>query len=103
MSTSASPDTGGQQPIPSHTPTSLSLVGSGTATPRRDTSKRGTPKRKQTPLSLLDALNEVTNDEETFSKGELPPALYTCVRINVSAVLEPNLQSGFRDDHDVRE
>ena len=83
--------------------TSLSLVGSGTNTPRHDTNKRGTSKRKQTLLSLLDALNELTNDEEAFSKGELPPALCTCVQINVSAVLEPNLQSSFQDDRDVRE
>ena len=54
-------------------------------------------------LSLLDALNELVNDEETFSKGKLPPALGTCVRINVSAVLEPNLESSFQGDHDVHE
>ena len=83
--------------------TSLSLVGSGTTTPRQDRNKRGTAKRKQTLLSLLDALNELTNDEEAFPKGELPPALCTRVRIDVSAMPESNLQPSFQDDRDVRE
>ena len=83
--------------------TSLSLVGSGTTTPRQDTSKRGAAKRKQTLLSLLDALNELTNDEEAFSKGETLPAFRTHARFDVSTVLESNLQPSFQDDRDVRE
>jgi len=82
--------------------TPLSLVGSGTITPRHDTSKRGAS-RKQALLSLLDALNELTNDEDTFPKGELPPAFCTRVQIDVSAVLESNLQPSFQDDHDICE
>jgi hypothetical protein len=50
-----------------------SLIGSGATTPRHDTGKRGAAKRKQTLLSLLDALNELTNDEEAFPKGESLP------------------------------
>jgi hypothetical protein len=100
--TFAPSDMGGQRTkTPSHTLTSLSVVGSGTTTPRHDTSRRGTAKRKQTLLSLLDALNELTNDEEAFSKGEPPP--FVLARINGSAVLESNLQPSFRDDRDVRE
>ena len=69
--TFASSDMGGQRTkISSHMLTSLSLVGSGTTTPRRDTSKQGVAKRKQTLLNLLDALNELTNDEDAFPKGE---------------------------------
>jgi hypothetical protein len=99
-----SSDMGGQQPkVPPHILTSHSLVGSGTATPRHDRSKRGNSKRKQTLLSLLDALNELTNDEEAFAKGELPPAFCIRVRIDISAVLESNLQPNFQDDRDVRE
>ena len=95
---------GGQrQKIPSHMLTSPSLVGSGMTTPRHDTSKRGTSKRKQTLLSLLDALNELTNDEDAFPKGKLPHAFCTHVRVNVSAVLESNMQPSFQDDRDVRE
>jgi hypothetical protein len=72
--TFASSDMGGEHTkIPSHMLTSPSLVGSGTTTPRHETNRRGASKRKQTLLSLLDALNELTNDEETFPKGK-PPA-----------------------------
>lgn len=102
--TFASSDMGGQRPeIPSHMLTSLSLVGSGTTTPRNEMNKRGASKRKQTLLSLLDALNELTNDEEAFSKGELPPTFCTRAAIDVSAVLESKLQPSFQDDRDVRE
>jgi len=94
---------GGQpEKIPSHMLTSLSLVGSGTATPRPDTNKRGSSKRKQTLLNLLDALNELTNDEEPFSKGESPLSV-PAPELNGSAVLESNLQPSFQDDRDVRE
>ena len=76
--TFAPPGMGDQRTkMPSHILTSHTLAGSGTTTPRHDTSKRGTSKRKQTLLSLLDALNELTNDEEAFSKGEPPLAFYT--------------------------
>ena len=79
------------------------MVGPGTTAPRNDRSKRGASKQKQTLLRLLDALNELANDEEAFSKSELPPTLCTHVRIDVSAVLESNLQPGFQDDYDIRE
>ena len=70
---------------------SLSLVGPGTTTPRhKDRSKQV-------------ASNELTNDEEAFAKGKLPPTLCTRVRIDVSAVLESNLQPNFHDDRDVCE
>lgn len=65
---------GGQrQTTPSYVLTSTPLIGSGTTTPRHDTSKLGASKRKQTLLNLLDALNELTNDEEALSKGEPRP------------------------------
>ena len=53
-----------------------SLLESGTSTPRDNASKRGAAKRKQTLLSLLDALNELTNDEEAFPKGKPRPLCY---------------------------
>ena len=56
--------------IPSHILASFSPAVPETTTPRHDTNKRGTAKRKQTLLSLLDALNELTNDEEAFPRGE---------------------------------
>ena len=93
-----------QQPkVPSHTLTSPPLVESGTTTPPHATGKRGTSKRKQTLLSLLDALNELADDEEAFPKGELPPTFCTRVWIDVPAVLESNVQPSFQDDRDVRE
>ena len=58
--------------IPSHMLTSLSWVGSEKIAPRHSSSKQGASKRKQILFSLLDALNELTNDEEAFSKGEPP-------------------------------
>ena len=77
--TFAPSDMGGQRTKPpSHMLTSPSLIGSGTTTPRHDMTKRGAAKRKQTLLSLLDALNELTNDEEAFAKGELHRLLYSC-------------------------
>ena len=89
--------------IPSHMLTSPSRVGSGATTPRHETSRRGASKRKQTLLSLLDALNELTNDEETFPKGKPPPAPRTCARIDASAAIDSSLQPNFQDDRDVRE
>ena len=94
---------GGQRgKIPSHMLTSLSLVGSGTTTPRHEANKRGTAKRKQTLLSLLDALNELTNDEDAFPRGE-NTHFRTGARIDGSAALESNQQPSFQDDRDVRE
>ena len=102
--TFASSDMGSQRSeIPSHMLTSLSLVGSGTTTPRHDMSKRGAAKRKQTLLSLLDALNELTNDEEAFSKGEPPPTSRARAGIDLPAMPESKLQPSFQDDRDVRE
>ena len=80
-----------------------SLVESGTTTPPHNRSKRSASKRKQTLLSILDALNELTNDEDAFPKGELPPPFCTRIRIDVSAALESNLRPSFQDDRDVRE
>lgn len=69
----ASSDMGGRRPgTPSHVLTPPSLIGSGAASPRHNAGKRGASKRKQTLLSLLDALNELTNDDEAFPKGESP-------------------------------
>ena len=56
--------------IPSHILASLSPAVPETTTPQHDTNKRGTEKRKQTLLSLLDVLNELTNDEEAFPRGK---------------------------------
>ena len=76
ISTFASSDVGGEHAkTPSYTLTNPSLVGSGTATPQHETSKRGTSKRRQILLNLLDALNELTNDEEAFPKGKPPACL----------------------------
>lgn len=73
------------------------------SSPRFNASKRGASKRKQTLLSLLDALNELTNDEEAFHKGESLSISYTRAWINGLAVLESNLEPSFQDDRDVRE
>ena len=76
ISTFASSDMGGEHAkIPSYILTHPFLVGSGTATPQHETSKRGTSKRKQILVNLLDALNELANDEETFPKGKPPTRL----------------------------
>jgi hypothetical protein len=69
----------------SHVLTPPSLLESGTSTPRHNTRKRGAAKRKQTLLSLLDALNELTNDEEAFPKGEPHPILVLFHRLTIVA------------------
>ena len=100
----ASSNMGGRrQKTPSHVLTPPSLIGSGNNTPRYNTNKRGASKRKQTLLSLLDALNELTNDEEDFPKGEPLPTFRACTWSNDSTALESNLEPNFQDDRDVRE
>lgn len=50
----------------------LNFLPVGTITPRADNKRRpqgGNTKRKQTLLSLLDALNELTNEDD-FGRGE---------------------------------
>ena len=91
----------GRRPNPQpHVLIPPSLLESGTSTPRDNASKRGAAKRKQTLLSLLDALNELTNEEEAFPKGE-PHPIFVLVR-RLTLWPESTLEPSFQDDHDVR-
>lgn len=92
----------GRRPNPQpHVLIPPSLLESGTSgTPRDNASKRGAAKRKQTLLSLLDALNELTNEEEAFPKGELH-SIFVLVR-RLTLWPESTLEPSFQDDHDVR-
>ena len=92
---------GGRRPnAQPHVLSPPSLLESGTSTPRRNASKRGAAKRKQTLLSLLDALNELTNDDEAFPKGKPHPISVPVHELTLG--LESALEPSFQDDRDVR-
>ena len=94
---------GRRQKSPSHVLTPPSLIGSGTSTPRFNKNKRGASKRKQTLLSLLDALHELTEEDDVFPKGEPLHTFHVSVWTDWLVVPESGLEPSFQDDRDVRE
>lgn len=64
-----------------------------------DSPRDANAKRKQTLLSLLDALTELSKDETMDGGGPRTSQIFFTV---ISLFAADNVQANFEDDHDVR-